>query len=210
MGSSVLLLPIAVSVRHASFRAPNGARQFLLMHSTVKGSMSELAGLPDDGSDRASTRASVVRDVSERLASLDGMGTGELEVVGVWHPSDGVCVTALAGEIDLANAGAISHTLEAHLWSQPSHLVIEMSRVAFIDSSGINELLTLARRLATNDRTVLLAAPSQAVTRVLEIVRVGDRLVVELSLDDALARLESPPHQSGRTPRDGQSPADDR
>jgi stage II sporulation protein AA (anti-sigma F factor antagonist) len=172
--------------------------------------MDELTEPVDDGSDRAAARAALVRDVAARLADLDGMGAGDLEVVDVWHPWDGVCVTALAGEIDLANAATITLALDAHLWSQPSHLVIEMSKVAFIDSSGINELLTLSRRVTENERTVLLAAPSPAVTRVLEIVRVGDRLVVKPSLDDALAHVGSPPGQPRRTPRNGQSRPNER
>jgi anti-anti-sigma factor len=68
--------------------------------------------------------------------------------------------------------------------------VIDLSHVSFIDSSGINELLQLARRLSAIGGQVVLAAPTETVARVFDIVKLGERVLVASSLEAALERLD--------------------
>jgi anti-anti-sigma factor len=98
-----------------------------------------------------------------------------------------VCVIVLAGEIDLGNARG----LVGQLPPGRSRLVIDLSHVAFIDSSGIYELLQLSRTLGAVGGQVILAAPSEPVARVFDIVRLGERVLVASSLEAALAQVET-------------------
>lgn len=143
----------------------------------------------DDGTP---SRLSLLTEVAERLAQIGEIAPGELAVVGIWHRHADVSVIVLAGEIDLGNAAEIARGLNGQLDPGRSRLVIDLSHVTFIDSSGINELFQLSRRLATVGGQVILAAPSESVARVFDILRLGERILVASSLEAALAHVETP------------------
>lgn len=151
--------------------------------------MIRAAGSGNDD-DATPSRLSLLAEVAERLAELGEVAPRALTVVGIWQPYDGVCVIVLAGEIDLGNAGTIADALVGQLDPGPSRLVIDLSHVSFIDSSGINELLQLARRLSAIGGQVVLAAPTETVARVFDIVKLGERVLVASSLEAALERLD--------------------
>src|ERR1044071_9196159 len=95
-----------------------------------------------DGSG-ASAAAALLRDVRARLTELDASPTTDL-VVGIWKPSAELCVVALAGEMDLSNAAQITRELDGRLGPGPCRLVVELSRLTFMDSTGITQLVALS------------------------------------------------------------------
>jgi anti-sigma B factor antagonist len=77
----------------------------------------------------------------------------------------------LGGEIDLGNAGDLGNDLcDAVDRSDSSPVVIDISNVTFIDSSGIAMMLRVHRH--ANGRSVTWRGAQPNVLRVLEITRV--------------------------------------
>jgi anti-sigma B factor antagonist len=76
------------------------------------------------------------------------------------------------GELDIASAPALIEQAQAHLGEDTSRLVLDLSRVSFIDSSGLRALLNIAEEQPERLRIV----PSEACSRVFEIAGVGDCL----------------------------------
>jgi anti-sigma B factor antagonist len=95
-------------------------------------------------------------------------------------------VVAPTGEIDLATAPELAGSLEA---APPGvrHVVVDLTDVSFIDSSGINVLLTAERRLAEGGAGFRVVAPPGPVRRVFELTQLVDSLGVVDSIGDALA-----------------------
>ncbi|MCC6830556.1 MAG: STAS domain-containing protein [Thermoleophilia bacterium] len=90
-------------------------------------------------------------------------------------------VLRLTGELDLATAPEVLAAVEAATCDGgPSRLVLDMSGVSFIDSTGVRTLLE-ANRVAGNDLSLL--APSPAVTRVLELTELRGHLNEIADLD---------------------------
>lgn len=50
-------------------------------------------------------------------------------------------------------------------------VVVDMSRVAFIDSSGVGALLSLRKRLGSEEEPIVLLRPQSMILRVLEMLR---------------------------------------
>jgi anti-sigma B factor antagonist len=75
---------------------------------------------------------------------------------------------ALIGELDLANAGTLSAELEQ---IKDGELVLDLSELEFIDSTGIALLVAAHRRLNSGnaDRFRLIGSGSAAVQRVMEL-----------------------------------------
>lgn len=131
--------------------------------------------------------SSVLRDVRERLAELEGAAPERL-VVGVWHSGDGVFVVALAGEMDLANAAELGHALDDMTGPAPCRMVIELSALTFIDSTGIREIVRAHSALSANGGTIVLVAASANVAQVLDLANLAGvaGVKIEASLEAAL------------------------
>jgi anti-sigma B factor antagonist len=102
------------------------------------------------------------------------------------HERDGAVVVELAGELDLYNANAVREALLGEAERSPERLVVDLSRVTFIDSTGIGVLIEARTRLA-NRQAFLLAAPGLETRRALEISGLNRHFAVHETLDGALA-----------------------
>jgi anti-sigma B factor antagonist len=93
-------------------------------------------------------------------------------------------VVALAGELDMANAPAVSETLDA-LADIARPVIVDLSELVFIDSSGIHAIVSPRPR-----QTVVLVCPPGNIQRVLSVTRLDRVLTLYETLDEALAELE--------------------
>jgi anti-anti-sigma factor len=75
---------------------------------------------------------------------------------------------ALSGEIDLASAPAVWDALAPAL-EDADCVVVDLSNVRFIDSTGLSVLVRAHRRLTNNGGTLVVQSPSEMAGRVLRI-----------------------------------------
>ena len=112
-------------------------------------------------------------------------GLREPPVTGVERNGDTV-VVSLAGELDLYNAEAVRSVLLEECARRPERVVIDLSRVAFIDSTALGVLIE-ARTKLENRRAFLLASPALETRRALEISGLDRHLGMHDTLDAALS-----------------------
>ena len=86
------------------------------------------------------------------------------------------CLIQLEGELDLANADSLERELDAALRDGNGQVVIDMSELTFIDSTGIALLVTALGKDGGTGRVRFLRSRAAAVTRVLQLTGVGERL----------------------------------
>ncbi len=104
---------------------------------------------------------------------------------------DGICVFQLEGEIDLHYAPALRSLFEAKARARCRALVVDLSEVSFIDSTGISVLLEYLRDATDFDGRFCLAAPTEHVRTVFEIVQLWRALPTFDNVDSAIAALRS-------------------
>jgi anti-sigma B factor antagonist len=105
--------------------------------------------------------------------------------------ADGIMTVKISGELDLAGADAM-HQLNAWVARQAddSSLVLDLSELGFVDSSGLRMLL----ETSGGARPVGLLSPSTTVARLLELTGLHERFTLIASLDDpALHDLRAGP-----------------
>jgi anti-sigma B factor antagonist len=78
-------------------------------------------------------------------------------------------VLVVEGEIDLSGAARFAQELESLIAGSDRTAVVDLSRVGFIDSSGVRELLKAQYRAQSSDAELVLRAPSTACRRVLQV-----------------------------------------
>jgi anti-anti-sigma factor len=95
-------------------------------------------------------------------------------------------VVHLRGELDLYSAGELRTALAEAIESAPGRIVVEMSDVAFMDSTAFGVLLEARSKLG-DTAALLLAGPQTDTRRALQVSGLDQRLPVHESVDDALA-----------------------
>ncbi|MGW3142154.1 STAS domain-containing protein [Streptomyces sp. NPDC001139] len=100
--------------------------------------------------------------------------------------TDGIRVLRLTGEIDHDTGVILRHALEAADGARP-RTVLDLSRLTFMDSTGINILIAAHRSHLQAGGWLRLAAPSGSVRRTLQIVGVDDVIDCRETLHQALS-----------------------
>ena len=80
-------------------------------------------------------------------------------------------VFAYDGAIDLHVTPEVRAALREIVDKKPKRLVVDMSRVPYVDSSGLAVLIGAKQELEADGGTFVLAAPQQAVRTILESAR---------------------------------------
>lgn len=95
----------------------------------------------------------------------------------------GCDVLALDGELDCQTAPDLAEALR-RAYDEGRRVVVDLSRLQFIDSSGLHVLMTGSG--CDNGRRVVVCPPGN-VARVLEIVRAEAALTLYEDVDEAIA-----------------------
>jgi anti-anti-sigma factor len=131
--------------------------------------------------------AALIRDVRAGMAQAATIPSEDPPLVlGVWRGGEDLCVVALGGEMDMHNVDKLAAALQGRIPPGPCRLVVELSELTFVDSTGIHALAVVARDLAAVGSTVVLAAPTRHVARVLELVNLDMLIPIASSLEEAL------------------------
>jgi len=93
-------------------------------------------------------------------------------------------VVALVGELDMEHARSVAETLE-RLANGARAIVVDLSDLSFIDSSGIHAILQSRPRQGE----IVLVCPPGNVKRVLDVTKIDRVLPIYDTLDGALAAL---------------------
>jgi anti-sigma B factor antagonist len=88
-------------------------------------------------------------------------------------------VLTVRGELDAYSAPGLEDQITRLIGDRIAEVVLDLSETGFLDSSGLRAILTAQRRLGENSGRLMLRAPSEPVTRLLEITGLTDHFSVE-------------------------------
>lgn len=103
--------------------------------------------------------------------------------------SDGVAVLRVVGEIDLKNAHVLRTAVDG---TSADAVVLDLSQVAYLDSSGIRAIDTSRRRLLSQERSLTIVSPSDTPSGWTFRVAGFERELFVESVEDALASVKRP------------------
>jgi len=82
---------------------------------------------------------------------------------------DDVLLVRVKGEMDLATADELRRAIDKKMEGENRHLLLNLSHVSFIDSSGVGVILGRYRSIARRGGRMAIVQPQPQVKRVLEI-----------------------------------------
>ena len=103
--------------------------------------------------------------------------------------TDELGVVELSGEVDLYTAPRFKEDLVGLIERGVEAIVIDLSRVTFIDSTALGVIIGGVKRLRERDGRLMIVAGSRPVVRILDITGLDKVLTVFDTRDEALAAL---------------------
>lgn len=100
-------------------------------------------------------------------------------------------MVAVSGDLDIGSSAEFSAQLDAATAAASVCVIVDFSGVQFVDSSGLNALVVGARETEHRGGSLIVAAPSQYIARVFDLVRIGELLDIVETVDEAIASTSS-------------------
>jgi anti-sigma B factor antagonist len=102
-------------------------------------------------------------------------------------PSDGVVIGVISGEVDLHNSPLLrTRVMESLKRYKPKKLILNMSKVPYVDSSAIAVLVETLKELRRASGRVMLIELQPRVKGLLEIARLDSIFVIAKDETEAL------------------------
>jgi anti-anti-sigma factor len=121
-------------------------------------------------------------DRAPAMAHDEQLPNAELLQWSVTSHDDEVEVS-LVGEIDVSNVAALRRVLRRVVDAKPVKVNVDLARVSFLGSTGVQCLLEAAQAAAEAGSKLLVLRPTELVLRVLKICGVDEVLLADSDRD---------------------------
>jgi anti-sigma B factor antagonist len=99
---------------------------------------------------------------------------------------DDAHVVAVAGEIDLFTAPDFKQHVAGPIDAGVSHVVVDLTKTTFIDSSSLGVLIGAHRRLKLRGGSLVIVCANEAIVKTFRITGLDGVFTVVSTIDDAL------------------------
>ena len=108
-----------------------------------------------------------------------------MDLVLSTHQVDDLAVVTVGGEVDLDTASQLGdHALDAVRDTSP-HVVLDLTGVTFMDSTGLKVLLSIQRRAELAGGSFGVAGPSRSVRKILALTGLDQTFALHDTVDEA-------------------------
>ncbi len=104
---------------------------------------------------------------------------------------DGIPVLDVVGEIDIYTTPQFKEAVSEAIDQNKPAIVINMTKVTYMDSSGFGTLLSATKRLRPLDGALYLSGCNEAIQRMLQITRLNTIFGVYATEEEAVAAAKS-------------------
>ncbi|MEB3174884.1 MAG: STAS domain-containing protein [Cyanobacteriota bacterium] len=96
----------------------------------------------------------------------------------------------LTGQLDAFSEPTFRKVVSDHLSGGPNHIILDLTKIDFLDSSGLGSLVQLAKQAKAQSGSLHIVT-NPRVTQTVKLVRLEKFLPLHNNLDEALAALAS-------------------
>lgn len=95
----------------------------------------------------------------------------------------------LVGQLDAFSEGQFRKVVGDYIEAGPKNIILDLSKIDFVDSSGLGALVQLAKKAQSNDEGTLQIVTNARVTQTVKMVRLEKFLSLQPSVDEAIANV---------------------
>lgn len=102
----------------------------------------------------------------------------------------GTAVVTVRGELDVDTATLLHHHLANQFLHGRRHLVLELSALDFMDSSGLNVLIRITREARAAEGDLHIAAPAPTVRKLFDLTGLSLTTPLHADVEEALTAVK--------------------
>jgi anti-anti-sigma factor len=102
---------------------------------------------------------------------------------------DAMTVIEVTGEVDIATVSLLAKALAEAVKAGKSHVILDARRLAYVDSAGIQTLLSTRMKLATKGRKLIIVGCHGVFHRIMKISMLETQFLMYPSIDEAMECL---------------------
>lgn len=103
-------------------------------------------------------------------------------------PGDTICVMHIEGEVDVYTAPQLKQDIVEIAERGVKHLIINLSKVEYLDSTGLGVLIGGLKRLREGEGNLVLVGPGMRILRIFEITGLDKIFDIYETEDEAAAK----------------------
>jgi anti-anti-sigma factor len=107
---------------------------------------------------------------------------------GTREAKDNYQLFRMTGQLDAFSEPTFRKVMDKCVEEGPINLILDLSKIDFVDSSGIGALVQLVKKAQTVEGTVQIVTNAR-VTQTVKLVRLEKFLSLQPSVDEALAKI---------------------
>lgn len=107
-------------------------------------------------------------------------------IVEVHSPKSGVVIVSPRSDVDLSRSPELRQALRDAQERKPGRLIVDLSEVGYMDSSGLATLVEAMRTAKTTGAPLILASMNKKVRAIFEIARLDQFFTIVDNVDAAL------------------------
>jgi anti-anti-sigma factor len=118
----------------------------------------------------------------------------DLAAVDVFDSGHGIVIARITGDLDLSNLHGVHGALVDAMPNDAHALVVDLTGVRFLDSSGVETMFRLHRSLATRQQRFAVVIPVDAPPRrAIELSGADEELALHGTVEEAVAAIRAQP-----------------
>ena len=99
-------------------------------------------------------------------------------------------VVTLEGDFDISTASIIERKLKSLISQGKVNIVVNLSKVEYIDSSGLATIILIFKETKKDKGTLRLAETPNKILKILELTRLNELLEIYSSEEEALKEIQ--------------------
>lgn len=117
------------------------------------------------------------------------MRVEKIRIETAMRTEGGIPVLGVTGEIDVFTAPEFKNAINRAIESGTTDLVIDLTQVSYMDSSGFGTLLGATKRVRPKGGSISLVGCSEAIERMMKITRLDTVFNLFATIDEASAHI---------------------
>lgn len=105
------------------------------------------------------------------------------------HPMDDVVVVATRGELNAVTSPTLRERLTSEIEAGARAIVVDLSAVTFIDSSGLSALLAGLKRISARQGQLIVSGVSEHTRLIFELTQADRVFTMTSTVEHAMAKL---------------------
>ncbi|MHB1001825.1 MAG: STAS domain-containing protein [Armatimonadota bacterium] len=102
-----------------------------------------------------------------------------------------IILVEVAGEIDVATVSLLAKALGDAVHSGKSHVILDAQNMSYIDSAGLQTLVSTQLKLESSGREMVIAGCHGIFQKLMKISQIEKRFRIFPNVDDAVASLDN-------------------